>query len=488
VIPNNFKFDVHAAEEVMEMGKLLKAFLMPHPPIAVEEVGEGREVEISNTINSALKVGEEISRLKPDTIVIVVPPHGPAFGDAMSLSVENPIEGNLGRFGASEVRFSFDTNIELANLIIKRCADKDIPVVPVDKEILREYRIPDGLDHGSMVPLYFINKKYSSFKLIHITYGILSNEELYQFGRVIRESIENSSSNAVFIASGDLSHRLTHDAPAGYSPLGAGFDETIVKYLHIPDSDRLMEMDKSLIDAAGECGYRSILTLLGTMDGMDAGGNVLSYEGPFGVGYCVASYNFLGENSDNNKVEYYYSKRKLRVKSIRESEDDYVRLARMSLEYYIKHMKAMAVPENLPEEMVNRRAGVFVSIKKGGELRGCIGTTGPVQDSIAEEIIENAISTGTKDPRFYPVEEAELEELVYSVDVLGEPEPIKSKDELDPAKYGVIVRKGGRSGLLLPDLEGVDTADEQVSIALRKAGIGENENYSMERFEVIRHK
>jgi len=142
----------------------------------------------------------------------------------------------------------------------------------------------------------------------------------------------------------------------------------------------------------------------------------------------------------------------------------------------------------LPEEMLNSRAGTFVSIKKKGELRGCIGTIGPTRENIASEIVHNAISAGTSDPRFYPVKPYELDELEYSVDVLMEPEEINSMDELDVVKYGVIVRAGRRTGLLLPNLENVNTVEQQVSIALQKAGISPNEKYTMERFEVIRHK
>ena len=131
---------------------------------------------------------------------------------------------------------------------------------------------------------------------------------------------------------------------------------------------------------------------------------------------------------------------------------------------------------------------MFVSLKKDGRLRGCIGTISPTKSSIAKEIITNAVSAGTGDPRFDPVREEELDDLVYSVDVLGEPEDIKSKDELDVVKYGVIVSKGSRRGLLLPNLEGVDTVEKQIEIALQKAGIAADANYEMQRFEVVRHK
>jgi len=137
--------------------------------------------------------------------------------------------------------------------------------------------------------------------------------------------------------------------------------------------------------------------------------------------------------------------------------------------------------------MLNEKQGVFVSLKKDGELRGCIGTVFPAYDNITDEIMKNAIEAGERDPRFNPVEEDELYDIVYSVDVLM-PAEKSSREMLNPKKYGVIVRSGYRTGLLLPDLSGVDTIDEQISIALKKAGIEEDENYSIERFEVIRHK
>jgi AmmeMemoRadiSam system protein A len=138
--------------------------------------------------------------------------------------------------------------------------------------------------------------------------------------------------------------------------------------------------------------------------------------------------------------------------------------------------------------MMEERAGVFVSLKKHGQLRGCIGTIAPTCPCIADEIIQNAISAGTKDPRFSPVRESELDDIVYSVDVLGEPEPVDDVSQLDVIRYGVIVSSGYKRGLLLPNLEGVDTVEQQVEIARQKAGIGRNEDYSLERFEVIRHE
>ena len=172
-------------------------------------------------------------------------------------------------------------------------------------------------------------------------------------------------------------------------------------------------------------------------------------------------------------------------------EDPYVQLARSTIEEYVQTGRTIRVPQNLPKEMYQDRAGVFVSIKIKGKnrgesksallLRGCIGTIQPVQDSIAKEIIQNAVSAAVKDPRFAPITPEEL-------DVLGGMEQVHSEEELDVKRYGVVVTKGYRRGLLLPNLEGVDTVEEQVAIARQKAGIGEmEEGVTLERFEVVRH-
>jgi AmmeMemoRadiSam system protein A len=176
-----------------------------------------------------------------------------------------------------------------------------------------------------------------------------------------------------------------------------------------------------------------------------------------------------------------------RIEDIRAKEDSYVKLARQSLEYYVSTGETMKIPKDLSKELLNERAGVFVTIKKDNLLRGCIGTIDPEESSIAGEIIRNAVSAGTKDPRFNPVRKDELKDIVYSVDVLGKAEIIKSIDELDIKEYGVIVSKGFKMGLLLPDIEGVDTPEDQVNIAMQKAGIKDIKGCTLERFQVVRH-
>ena len=164
-----------------------------------------------------------------------------------------------------------------------------------------------------------------------------------------------------------------------------------------------------------------------------------------------------------------------------------VKLAKDTVAAYARTGKVIETPSDLTPEMKGK-AGVFVSIKKKGQLRGCIGTFQPSMENVAAEVIQNAISAATRDPRFPPVQSSELDSLQFSVDVLTPPEKVLSKKDLDPKKYGIIVQSGDLKGLLLPDLEGVNTVDEQISIASMKAGIYIGDDIELYRFEVKRYK
>ena len=230
--------------------------------------------------------------------------------------------------------------------------------------------------------------------------------------------------------------------------------------------------------------------MAGAFDGVDVKPEVLSHQDVTGVGYGIAIF----EPSDKNDSRCFLKAIADRIKATESTP--YVKLARATIEQFVKTGKRLKFPselpaglaEALPGEATKERAGAFVSVHKNGMLRGCIGTIGPVQDSIAEEIINNAISAVSRDPRFERVREDELELLEINVDILGKPENIDGPDQLDVKRYGVIVSCGARKGLLLPDLEGVDTVEEQIDIARRKGGISPDDDYKLQRFEVVRYK
>lgn len=466
------------------MGIISGFYTMPHPPIVVPEVGKGEQKKIQKTYDACIKVANEIYKIKPDTIIIVTP-HGTMFSDVVTLLGESSIQGSLAVFNTPNVKMHLQINLELTQRISEKAEEMEVPNKVVDASFLNRYGKRFELDHGAIVPLYFINQKYSNYNLVHITYSMLSPVEHYKFGTAIKKAVEQSDSNAVFIASGDLSHRLKEEGPYGYNENGPKFDRKILELLEKGEVKDILNMDPDMLNEAGECGLKSYYIMLGAMDASEIKGNLMSYEDTFGVGYGVMSFDLKASNRDYLK-EIIEEKNKNYEQRI-SKEDIYVRLARESLTNFIITGKYIKIPDYVTEEMIKNRRGVFVSLKKYGNLRGCIGTILSTRDSIAEEIIKNAVEAATEDPRFEPVEESELEDLVISVDVLTEPTKA-TKEELNPKKYGIIVSSGRKRALLLPDLEGINTTGEQLSAVLNKGGISPDESYVIEKFEVIRHK
>ncbi|GAW90869.1 AmmeMemoRadiSam system protein A [Calderihabitans maritimus] len=467
------------------MGRLVYSCIAPHPPLMVPEVGGRSTEKVQNTIRAMRKVAQRLVDADPQAVVFFTP-HGPMFQDAISILTAAKLEGDLGEFGAPQVRFNCTNDLELVDCIIRLSRQRGIPIVSLDDRSARQYQADVRLDHGILVPLYYLKEAGLTVPIVAITMGLLPREDLFAFGVALQEGIKEAGKRVALVASGDLSHRLLPGAPAGYNPKGTEFDEYIKEALEKFDVKAIVQVPENLAESAGECGLRTIIMLLGALDGFQVSSRVYSYEGPYGVGYLVAE--LIPEQRQGSKklVERLYEERKNYIAEIRKKESPLVRLARESLENYIRHGRIIEPPTDLSEEM-RERAGVFVSIKKHGMLRGCIGTIVPTRENVAEEVIHNAIKAGVEDPRFSPVTLEELPELVYSVDVLKPPEPVSGMEELDPQRYGVIVRSGSKSGLLLPNLEGIDTVEEQVEIAKRKAGIFPGEKFEMERFEVIRH-
>ncbi|MCS7233072.1 MAG: AmmeMemoRadiSam system protein A [Synergistetes bacterium] len=440
------------------MGLVLGA-LTPHPPIIIPEIG-GLELEkVKSTVDSLRKLAKKLKEIDVKRLIIITP-HNIVLGDALGVLWADGFKGSLGQFGGPR-DFSYPSDRDFVERFVREAQDKRLPV-----DFIRNSR----LDHGTLVPLYYLLGVKASIPIVVLSFAFLPSHTLYEIGAFLEEFLSRDPVPTCIIASGDLSHRLTHDAPAGYSPQGREFDRRIVEIIKGFRKEDILNMDPYFLEEAGECGYRPIVILFGAFDKWEVKTEILSYEGPFGVGYCVAAI---------------YPQRRLVWE-----EHPLVRLARKAVESYVKQGKVISPPppSELTPEM-KERAGVFVSIKKKGKLRGCIGTYLPTCRNVAEEVIRNAIAACSEDPRFDPVREDELPLLEYSVDILTEPEPVDDLAELDPKLYGVIVEASdGRKGLLLPDLEGVDTVEEQIEIASRKAGILPGESKRIYKFTVRRYK
>ena len=459
---------------------LVGAFVVPHPPLLIPEVGKGQELKVSETLNSYREVAARIAALEPETIIITSP-HSIMYSDYFHISPGKSAKGDFGNFSAKQVAFQVNYDEDFVENL-ERCAEKN----SLEAETLGEK--DPCLDHGTMVPLYFINEKIKDYKVVRIGLSGLSNTDHYQLGRCITSTAQKLNRRIVVVASGDLSHKLKEEGSYGFAAEGPRFDAEVTQAMKEGDFLKFMEFSPDYCEAAAECGLKSFIILAGTLSGKAVSTEFLSYEGTYGVGYAVCEFKIIGEDAARNFDVIFKEKQRAIARELQKLEDPYVHLARLSLETYVQTGKRAKLPEGLPSEMLANRSGVFVSLKKHGSLRGCIGTTEAVTQNIAREILRFAVSSGIEDPRFPPVSEDELPELVYSVDILGEPEPITSAEELDVKRYGVIVTAGCKRGLLLPNLEGVDTVEQQISIAKKKAGIYNNENYSLERFEVVRHK
>ncbi len=455
------------------------AAIVPHPPIILPLIGQGQEREIRASISAYREIARRVRELSPETLVIISS-HATSYADYFHISPGKKARGDMRRFGAEQMQVNVAYDEAFAQALEKNA--KRAGVFAGTKGEREK-----ALDHGTLIPLSFLAERELPCEVVRVGISGLSAVEHYRLGKCIKKTAEELGRDTVVIASGDLSHKLLESGPYGYHVSGPVFDQKATEAMAAGDFLSLMTLDPALCEEAAECGLSTFWILAGTLDQTSVQSELLSYEGPFGVGYAVAA--FTPQGADESRAFDVACQRaeRERLQQIRANESAYVLLARQVVEAFVRTGETPPLPEGLPEEMTTARAGVFVSLKIAGKLRGCIGTITAATDSIAEEITKNAVSAASSDPRFEPVRAEELPRISYSVDVLGTTERVDSVEQLDAKRYGVVVISGYRKGLLLPNLEGVDTVEEQLKIAKRKAGIPEDERCRMERFEVVRH-
>jgi AmmeMemoRadiSam system protein A/AmmeMemoRadiSam system protein B len=449
--------------------------IAPHPPIMVPEVGGQAVVEVRESIAAMAELTRRIIRSGAETVVLISP-HAPLDAHAFVAYHTPKLYGDFANFRAPDARIEFLLDEDLLNAITLTAAAYDYQVMKLDDYML---------DHGTAVPLYFLERNGWRGRVVALGYSFLSNEDHLKFGACIRRAAEMLGRSVAVVASGDLSHRLKPEAPAGYDPAAHVFDEEVVDALADNVPKRIIDIDHDLRRTAGECGYRSMLVALGAIGELPPACEVLNYEAPFGVGYLVAQLTNTMPATRDEQTRH-------AANAVAAGEDSEIAaelpaLARRAVETFVLTGKQITPPAKV-SALLSARASCFVSIKTDtGDLRGCIGTIEPVKQNLADELIANAINAATRDPRFDPVLASELAKLRYSVDILAAPEPTTFED-LDPKTYGVIVEDetGKLRGLLLPDITGVDTARQQVEIAARKAGIAPGKPLKLSRFRVDR--
>lgn len=476
----------------------------PHPPLLIPEVGGTARGRIEETVRS-MEAWAKACRESGAQRLILISPHAPANIGALPIFALPTLRGSMARFGHPEVAMEWAVDLKLVSEIRRACLEEDFPLLVIDPPLAKRYQVEGDIDHGAFVPLYFLERAGLHVPLVLMGYVEGSCQEYARLGRILGRLLEaEGEPPTAIVASGDLSHRLVESGPYGFHPAGPQFDEHLTQALRQASLEKVLALPKEEVQGAGQCGLNSISLLLGSMEGRQVSTHFLSYEGPYGVGYALAYYlpqgapapeasapkeeanppsappaEEKGEAQEGPTAKRAEATRA--AKEVKEAEDARVELARRSVEHYVRYGKPLELKEGEYPQL-QQPAAVFVTLKEDGDLRGCIGSLIPTRPTQAQEILENAISACSRDPRFTPVREEELPRLHYQVSVLSALQPVKGWQDLDPKRYGVLVRKGGRSGVLLPNLEGVDTVEVQLGIACRKGGILWEEKPDLYRF------
>jgi len=265
------------------------AAITPHPPVIIPTMGSSLDLrKTDQTRKSMQKIAELFIKSQPE-IVILISPHGPVEYQEITINVSPDLLGNFEHFGNYKTYLNFKNDLEIVNSLHQQCLTQKTPVRLMEDPML---------DHGALVPLYYLTQNYQKkVKVVPVAYSYPEKQINFDFGKIIFEvcnSEKNKEKNFAIIASGDLSHRLTSDAPAGFSPKGSEFDKQLIQSLDNNDVQTTLDINDNLIKEAGECGYLSIVILLGAIEQINKTRmfkNVkfksLSYEAPFGVGYLV---------------------------------------------------------------------------------------------------------------------------------------------------------------------------------------------------------
>ena len=272
---------------------MLAAYVVPHPPLAVPSVGRGEEKKISKTLDSYREVAHRIAALEPETIVITSP-HAPSFADCFCVSGGKGAHGDMSQFRAPQTSMEVSYDTELVAELHVLADENNIPLISGTRD-------DAFLDHATFVPLYYVNEAYRGYKLVRLGLSGLPPETNRKLGRIITESVRRHERRCVFIASGDLSHKMSTESPYGFDPNGPKFDEKVCSILASGNLDELFDIDRKLVEAAAQCGLDSFRIMAGALDGSHFETEFLSYEGPFGIGYGAACYTVTDAAEEDDR-------------------------------------------------------------------------------------------------------------------------------------------------------------------------------------------
>jgi len=259
---------------------LVFAGITPHPPILIPNVGKDNIKQIAATVNAMNQLEKDLYAAEPD-VIMVISPHAELNPDAFLLNLSADYIVNFEEFGDLETKLTFKDSPKLCMDIQERVED--------NANIKMYLTSQEKLDHGTGVALYYLTKHLKNISIVPLSISMLPLDKHVIFGQELKKEIAISEKRIAFIASGDLSHRLKKGAPAGFAPEGEKFDKELIEKIKAKDLAGILKMDNKFVDKAGECGLRSVVTLMGLLEEVNYQPEVLSYEGPFGVGYLVAN-------------------------------------------------------------------------------------------------------------------------------------------------------------------------------------------------------
>lgn len=256
------------------------AAIVPHPPLLIPTIGKDAIKKVNKTKIALEKLEEDLYVCKPD-IILIISPHGSLFTDSFTINVNPEFETDLREFGDISTKMRFKGEMSLAARIHKAAQAAEIPSTMISEKFI---------DHGVAVPLFYLTKHLENSTILPIGFSGLDRKTHADFGYIIKDAVFNTNKRVAVLASGDLSHALTTDSPAGYNAAGVEFDEKIQTLLSTGNAAGMVQLDPKLIESAAECGLRSFLILMGVLNGINYTYKSYSYEGPFGVGYLVANF------------------------------------------------------------------------------------------------------------------------------------------------------------------------------------------------------
>jgi AmmeMemoRadiSam system protein A/AmmeMemoRadiSam system protein B len=448
-----------------QTGAVVCAVLMAHAPILVPDVGGDRGGEAQASSQAMGQAAACVLSHRPETLV-VISPHSPREPRAFGVWAGERVQGSFAQFKAPRAQVSLPNDEALAQAIVTEAGNRDVATWMIHDQ---------SLDHGALVPLWFLAKAGWTGPVLVLSLNYPEAGGLTELGSAIAAAAGASHRRIAIVASGDMSHRLTRGAPCGFHPQARQFDETFIGHIRDGDYHQVERIDPALRELAAEDAVDSTLVAAAAVDWKATGHKVLHYEGPFGVGYGVAILFAARSNPEGTDA--------VPAQAANSEGAILPGLARQSVAAVLRGSSEQ--PPSAEGPYLGARRGVFVTLhERSGMLRGCAGTIQPACAGIVAETWRSARLAAFQDPRFTPVQAGELPNLQFEVSVLHSMEKISSVDELDPARYGVLVStKDGRRGLLLPGIADIKTGGQQVVLARKKAWIAPDEPVMLQRFQ-----